>query len=64
MGPDLSHSGEHGDLPLDFQAWRRGLTYTVRPELLRPLPPKREVRLNVTVRTSHTYEALTVSDVK
>jgi hypothetical protein len=50
MGPDFSHTGEHGELPRDFQEWRRGLTYTVRPELLQPLPPKREVRLNVTVR--------------
>lgn len=50
MGLDFSHAGEHGDLPLDFQEWQRGLTCTVRPELLRPLPRKREVRLNVTVR--------------
>ena len=50
MGVGLSQPGEHGELPLDFQEWRRGLTYTVRPELLRPIPPRREMRVNVTVR--------------
>jgi hypothetical protein len=47
---DFSNGGECGELGVDFQEWRRGLTYTVRPELLRPLPLNREVRLNVTVR--------------
>lgn len=50
MGTGFSQAGEHGELPLDFQEWRRGLTYTVRPELLRPIPSGRELRMNVTVR--------------
>jgi hypothetical protein len=50
MGAGFSQAGEHGELPLDFQEWRRGLTYTVRPELLRPIPLKRELRVNVTAR--------------
>jgi len=50
MGVGFSQAGEHGELPLDFQEWRRGLTYTVRPELLRPIPSRRELRMNVTVR--------------
>jgi hypothetical protein len=50
IGADFTQAGEHGELPADFQEWRRGLTYTVRPELLRPIPPTRELRLNVTVR--------------
>ena len=50
MGADFTQTGERGELPADFQEWRRGLTYTVRPELLRPIPPTRELRLNVTVR--------------
>jgi hypothetical protein len=50
MSADLTQTGEHGELPLDFREWRCGLTYTVRPELLRPIPPKQELRLNVTVR--------------
>jgi len=50
MGVDFSHTGERGELPVDFQEWQRGVTYTVRPELLRPIPPTRELRLNVTTR--------------
>ena len=50
IAADFTQTGERGELPADFQEWRRGLTYTVRPELLRPIPPTREVRLNVTIR--------------
>jgi hypothetical protein len=50
MAAGFSQPGELGELPLDFQEWRRGLTYTVRPELLRPIPLKREMRVNVTIR--------------
>jgi hypothetical protein len=70
MEADFSHGGEYGELDRDFQEWRRGLTYTVRPELLRPLQLNQEVRLNVTVRRvasiteappsfAHVYERAT-----
>ena len=39
MGVGFSQAGEHGELPLDFQEWRRGLTYTVRPEYYGPFRP-------------------------
>jgi hypothetical protein len=46
----FSHAGADGELPPDFQEWQRGLTYTVRPELLWPIPSTRETRVNVTCR--------------
>ena len=50
MGREFSDAGEYGDLPPDFHEWQRGLTYTVRPDVFRPLRLEEEVRLNVTVR--------------
>jgi hypothetical protein len=50
MGREFSDAGEYGELPQGFQEWQRGLTYTVRPDLLWPIRLKGEVRLNVTVR--------------
>jgi hypothetical protein len=37
-------------LPPDFEEWQRGVTCTVRPWLLKPIPAGTEARLNVTVR--------------
>ncbi len=42
--------GARGALPPSFVPWQRGVTCTVRPELLAPLQENREYRLNVTVR--------------
>ena len=48
--PDDMRSGSRGSLPAGFVPWQRGVTCTVRPELLAPLGHTREYRLNVTVR--------------
>jgi hypothetical protein len=50
MAREFSAAGEYGELPQGFREWQRGLTYTVRPDLLGPIRARREVRLNVTVR--------------
>lgn len=42
--------GGDGELPTGFVEWQRGLTYTVRPEILAPLCRGREYRINATVR--------------
>jgi hypothetical protein len=47
--PFLRDGGD-GVLPSDFTAWRFGVTYTVRPELLLPLISGREYRITVAVR--------------
>src|SRR5258705_9300329 len=48
--PDFLQHGNDGTLPEGFPVWRRGVTYTVRPEMLAPLHGGREYRINVTVR--------------
>ena len=47
---DLSEPGNDGALPEGFAVWRRGVTYTVRPDMLSPLVRGREYRVNATVR--------------
>lgn len=48
--PDFLHPGGDGALPTGFVEWQRGLTYTVRPEILAPLCRGQEYRINATVR--------------
>lgn len=48
--PEIFEAGNDGELPSGFGAWRRGITYTVRPEMLSPLVRGREYRMNATVR--------------
>jgi hypothetical protein len=48
--PDFHQPGNEGALPDGFTVWRRGVTYTVRPEILMPLHRGQEYRINVTVR--------------
>jgi hypothetical protein len=48
--PDFSQPGDDGTLPDGFAVWRRGVTYTVRPEMLSPLLCGQEYRINATVR--------------
>ncbi len=48
--PDFLQHGHDGALPDGFPAWRRGVTYTVRPEILAPLQRGQEYRMNATVR--------------
>ena len=48
--PDFFEPGNDGALPDGFAVWRRGVTYTVRPEMLSPLDRGREYRINATVR--------------
>lgn len=50
-------AGTDGGLPEGFVQWQRGVTCTVRPELLRPLVPGREYRINVTFRRKRTRVA-------
>jgi hypothetical protein len=51
-----SRPGSSGALPQGFREWERGVTYTVRPELLAPLADGREYRLNATLRRACTKE--------
>jgi hypothetical protein len=48
--PDFSQPGDDGAILDDFAVWRRGITYTVRGEMLSPLPCGQEYRINATVR--------------
>lgn len=48
--PDFFQPGNDGVLPDDFAVWRRGVTYTVRPEMSSPLTRGQEYRMNATVR--------------
>jgi hypothetical protein len=48
--PDFLQQGHDGALPDGFPVWRRGVTYTVRPEVLTPLRRGQEYRINATVR--------------
>jgi hypothetical protein len=48
--PDFLQQGSDGSLPDGFAVWRRGVTYTVRPEILVPLHRGQEFRINATVR--------------
>ena len=48
--PDFLQPGNDGTLPDGFTVWRRGVTYTVRPEILTPLHRGQEYRINATVR--------------
>ena len=48
--PDFLQQGHDGALPEGFPVWRRGVTYTGRPEVLAPLRRGQEYRINVTVR--------------
>lgn len=50
MSPDFTQPGNDGELPAGFKEWQRGVTYTVRPEMLAPLVPGREYNLLVSVR--------------
>ena len=54
--PDFSRPGSDGALPDGFAEWQRGVTYTVRPELLAPLASGRDYRLNVTLRRRHPLD--------
>ena len=47
---DFSQPGSDGALPSGFIEWQRGVTYTVRPEMLFPLVCGREYRLTASVR--------------
>jgi hypothetical protein len=48
--PDFLQPGNDGTLPNGFTVWRRGVTYTVRPEILTPLHRGQEFQINATVR--------------
>ena len=48
--PDFFQPGDDDALPDGFAVWRRGVTYTVRPEMLSPVDRGREYRMNATVR--------------
>jgi hypothetical protein len=48
--PDFLQAGNDGTLPDGFTVWRRGVTYTVRPEILTPLHRGQEYQINATVR--------------
>lgn len=48
--PSLLKPGHDAPLPSTFAAWRRGVTYTVRPEMLAPLVRGKVYRIDVTVR--------------
>ena len=48
--PDYLQNGNDGALPEGFAVWRRGVTYTVRPEIRSPLLSGREYLINATVR--------------
>lgn len=48
--PDYSKPGSEGALPPGIAEWQWGVTYTVRPELLAPLVPGRQYRINANVR--------------
>jgi hypothetical protein len=62
--PDFFRPGGDGVLPNGFVEWQRGLTYTVRPEILAPLRLGREYRINATVRrTIMTGIAVTYDEV-
>jgi hypothetical protein len=42
---DYSRPGSEGELPSGFQEWKRGVTYTVKPEMLAPLAVGRVYRV-------------------
>jgi hypothetical protein len=46
----FSKPGSDGTPASDFREWRSGVTFTVRPEILAPLQPGREYRINANVR--------------
>jgi hypothetical protein len=53
--PDFSQPGSDGDSSVSFEPsgfadWRRGVVYTVRPEMLAPLPRGEERRIGVSIR--------------
>src|SRR5258707_12550694 len=48
--PDFSQPGDDGAILDGFAVWRRGVTYTVRREMLSPLLCGQEYRINATVR--------------
>src|SRR5438128_5211426 len=48
--PDFSQPGNDGALPSGFTDWQRGVTYTVRPEMLSPLRCSQEYRITASVR--------------
>src|SRR4051794_3179799 len=48
--PDFHQPADDGELPDTYVEWQRGVTYTVRPDLLLPLTAAREYRLTVAVR--------------
>lgn len=48
--PDFLQQGSEGSLPEGFAVWRRGVTYTARPEILAPLQRGQEYWINATVR--------------
>ena len=49
--PDFSQPGDDGEILDGFAVWRRGVTCTVRREMLFPLPRGQEYRVNATVRS-------------
>ena len=51
---EFNRPGSDGALPSGFAQWQCGLTYTVRPQMLRPLLRGREYRINFSVRRKCT----------
>src|SRR4051794_37346087 len=48
--PDFHQPAADGELPDTSVEWQRGVTYTVRPDLLLPLTAAREYRLTFAIR--------------